>query len=148
MVASRQLPVPPLIACVDANEDVLLLLRDCMVDAGYRAVTFCSPVRYGSQPVVDFVTYLAPDLALYCASPPYEASWSEFLRLAREVPECPVLATTTNKAALERLVGPAEVLEVLASAHDLEQLVTVVCDRLAAALPARGSPNGRSTVTD
>ena len=56
-------PLPALIACVDSSEDVLLLLRDALVDAGYRAVTFASPIRAGPQPLVDFLTYLAPRLA-------------------------------------------------------------------------------------
>jgi hypothetical protein len=119
-------PLPPLIACVDSNEDVVLLVRDCMVDAGYRAVTFASPIRYGAQPVIDFVTYLAPDMAIYCVSPPYAASWAEYRRLVQEVPECLVLPTTTHKSALERLVGPTDTLEVLATPGDLDALAGVV----------------------
>src|SRR6478672_1110331 len=110
MNVSQSRSLPPLIACVDSSEDVLLVLRDCLVDAGYRAVTFCSPIRYGPQPVVDFLTYLAPAAAVYCVSPPYQASWDEFQHLQREVPECPCLPVTTNKAALERLVGPTTAL--------------------------------------
>jgi hypothetical protein len=124
--------LPALIACVDSNEDVVLLLRDRLVEAGYRAVTFCSPVRYGPQPVVDFLTYLAPAAAVYNVSPPYAASWAEFAHLRREVPECPSLATTTHKAALERLVGATEALEVLATAHDLDVLAEAVRALLAA----------------
>ena len=144
MLASAP-PLPALIACVDSSEDVLLLMRDRMVDAGYRAVTFASPVRYGQQPVVDFVTYLAPAAVVYCVSPPYEASWAEFLALRTEVPETPCLPVTTNKAALERLVGPTEVLEVLATAADLDVL-TVAVHALLAALPERQrSSDGRSS---
>jgi hypothetical protein len=126
MITSAAPPLPALIACVDSGEDVLLLLRDCMVDAGYRAVTFASPIRYGAQPVIDFVTYLVPDLAIFAVSPPYERSWAEFLRLRRDVPETPCLAVTTHKSALERLVGPTETLEVLATAADLMSLVAAV----------------------
>ena len=122
MLPSAAPPLPPLIACVDSSDDVVLLLRDCMVDAGYRAVTFASPIRYGHQPVIDFITYLAPDIAIYAVSPPYETSWAEFLRLQRDVPETPCLPVTTHKAALERLVGPTAALEVLATASDLDAL--------------------------
>lgn len=124
-------PLPPLIACVDANEDVLLLVRDCMVDAGFRAVTFTSPIRYGAQPVIDFVTYLAPAIVIYTLSPPYAASWAEYHRVVQEVPECPILPTTTNKAALERVVGPTDALEVLATPTDLDALCAAVRHTLA-----------------
>ena len=140
-------PLPPLIACVDASEDVLLLLRDRMVEAGYRAVTFCSPIRYGPQPVVDFLTYLAPAVAIYSVSPPYEASWDEFQHLQREVPECAYVPVTTNKAALERLVGATDVLEVLATATDLEQLVAAVRTVLMAAVTNVRSPQDRARVS-
>ena len=136
------LPLPPLIACVDASEDVLLLLRDCMVDAGYRAVTFCSPIRYGLQPVVDFLTYLAPAAAIYNVSPPYQASWDEFQHLQHEVPECPCLPATTNKAALERLVGPTDTLEILATASDLDRLVAAVRLVLAPSVAGMRSQGG------
>lgn len=140
-------PLPPLIACVDSSDDVLLLLRDCMVDAGYRAVTFCSPIRYGPQPVIDFLTYLAPAAAIYCVSPPYEASWDEFQELQHAVPECPYLATTTNKAALERLVGPTEALEVLATASDLDRLAAAMRAVLAPTATAPHSPDGPTRAT-
>lgn len=135
-------PLPALIACVDSSEDVLLLLRDCMVDAGYRAVTFASPIRYGAQPVVDFLTYLAPQLAIYTISPPYRESWGEYEHLRGEVPECPIVPTTTNKAALERLVGPTDALEVLATPLDLAALLAEVRARLAGAKRADGSLDG------
>lgn len=125
------LALPALIACVDSSEDALLLLRDRMVDAGYRAVTFCSPIRYGPQPVIDFVTYLAPQAVIYSVSPPYSESWAEHLALARAVPEIPHVAVTINKAALERVIGQPRVLEVLATDGDLEPLVAEIRGRLA-----------------
>lgn len=131
------LPLPALIACVDSSEDVLLLLRDRMVDAGYRAVTFASPIRYGPQPVVDFLTYLAPQLAIYTVAPPYRESWAEYQFVRREVPECPLVPVTTHKEALERIVGPTDALEVLAAPADLEVLLAAVQARLAVSVGAR-----------
>lgn len=140
--------LPALIACVDSNEDVLLLLRDQMVDAGYRAVTFTSPIRYGPQPAVDFLTYLAPRLAIYNISPPYRQSWAEYEHLCREVPECPIVPTTTNKDALERMIGPSPALEVLVNLSDVETLLAAVQARLASlsldGLVKRGAAQMRS----
>lgn len=120
------------------------MLRDCMLDAGYRAVTFVSPIRYGPQPVIDFITYLAPDAAVYNVSPPYPESWAEYHRLRRETPEIPCLATTTHKAALERLIGPTDVLEVLSTATDLAELVVAVRALLATRSVAMSAADGRS----
>ena len=54
-----------------------------------------------------------------------------FRRLTAAVPEMPFVLTTTNKPALDALVGPTDALEIIGKPFDLDQLVAAVRRALA-----------------
>jgi DNA-binding NarL/FixJ family response regulator len=117
---------PPLIACVNSSEDVVLLLRDLMLEEGWRAVTHVTPLRYGSAPVIQFLRQLQPDVAVYTVSLPFRESWAEFQQLRAAVPGVSYVLTTTNKEALDEIVGPTEAVEIIGKPFDIDQVVEAV----------------------
>jgi DNA-binding response OmpR family regulator len=122
------LPAPPipLIACVNSSEDLVFLLAEYFRDEGFRAVTQVTSSRTDPTRLTRFLADLQPDACVYAISPPYEAGWVEFQRLTAAVPELPFVLTTTNKPALDTLVGPTDALEIIGKPYDLDQLVAAV----------------------
>ncbi len=90
----------PLIACVDSSEDIVQLLADYLRLEGFRAVAHATPVRWGAEPVIQFIAQLRPDACVYTVSLPYAENWAEFQALRAAVPDVPFVLTTTNQRAL------------------------------------------------
>lgn len=131
-MTQRQLT--PLIACVDSSEDIVHLLAALMSGEGFRTVTHTTPIRNGPDDVVHFVRDLQPDVCIYSVSIPYRESWAEFQLLRAAIPNVPFVITTTNKRALDELVGGNDSIEIVGMPFDLDQICTAVRRALAGAL--------------
>ena len=117
---------PPLIACVDSSDDLVEFLRDVFVQDGLRAVPYASSVREGIEPLLAFLTPLAPDAVIYGVSFPYQEHWAQLEQLRARLPGPAFVVTTTNKRALDAVVGPTPTIEILGKPFDVEQLVAAV----------------------
>ena len=74
-----------------------------------------------------------PAVIVYDISPPYDANW-RFLRLVRSAEPLQrreFVLTTTNKPALEQLVGDTEALEIIGKPYDLRRVIDAVRAALA-----------------
>jgi DNA-binding response OmpR family regulator len=117
---------PPLVACVNSSDDLVQLIAEYFREEGFRAVAQVSSVRADPTRLVTFLTDLQADACVYSVSPPYDAGWQEFQRLRAAVPGCAYIVTTTNKRALDALVGPTDSLEIIGKPFDLDQVVAAV----------------------
>ena len=102
------------------------LLATVLQEDGLRAVTHATPVREGPQPVTTFLCTVRPQVVLYNVSLPYEPSWKAFLQVREALPRCPFVVTTTNKRALEELVGPTNTIEIIGKPSDRDHIIAVV----------------------
>ena len=121
----------PLVACVNSSQDIVELLAALLQEDGIRAVTHVSPTREGPQPEIEFLRNVRPQAVIYNVSLPYEASWQEFLQVREALPDCPFVVTTTNKRALDELVGPTNTIEIIGKPYDLDHILAVVRQALA-----------------
>ena len=121
----------PLVACVDSSEDLVQLLADYLRLDGFRVVTHGTPIRWGSEPVIRFVSELRPDACVYSVSVPYAESWAEFQTLRAAVPDVPFVLTTTNLRGLHDAAGPTDGIEILGKPFDLDALCSAVRRALA-----------------
>ena len=122
-------PGKPTIAVFNSSEDTVDLLRTALEVEGFQTVVGHIPdVKKGELDLVDFINHHTPAVIVYDISPPYDANW-RFLRLvlsSEPLRRCEFVITTTNKPALERLVGDNEALEIIGKPYDLQRVIDAV----------------------
>ncbi len=120
-------PTPsPLVACCNSSEDIVTLLAEVMKDEGFRAVTHVSPTAEGPGPTIDFLTQVRPQACVYNVSLPYEQSWAEFQDVRAAIPGCAWVVTTTNKRALDEIIGPTAAIEIWGKPFDIDDVAASV----------------------
>lgn len=117
------------VAVVNANDDVVELLRVVLQRAGHQVVTAHVPdIKRGVIDLAAFVRQHDPSVIVYDIPVPYEENWN-FFKLVREAPamrDRAFVLTTTHKANLERLVGATTAIEIVGKPFDLDQVVEAV----------------------
>lgn len=121
------------VAIFNTNPEVLDLVREALQDAGYATVVaHVDDLKRGRIDLVEFVEQHHPDCIVYDVAPPYDTNWT-FLRLMRSskvMQGRAFVVTTTNKKALDELIGPSDTVELLCKPYDLEQIVQSVTHAL------------------
>jgi CheY-like chemotaxis protein len=119
----------PTIAIFNSSEDTVEMLRTTLEAEGFQTVVGHIPdVKRGELDLIEFISHHAPMIVVYDISPPYDANW-RFLRLVRNTEAMRGLRfiiTTTNKPALDRLVGDTEALEIIGKPYDLQRVTDAV----------------------
>ena len=122
--------VPPVVAILNSNDDLVELLRSLLEQAGFVTVTgHVDEVRRGQLDLVNFVKQHQPKVIVYDLVPPYDRSWN-YLYLLRDSEPLrgrPFVLTSVNAARAEEVVGQSEmVYEVVGKHHDLDRIVAAV----------------------
>jgi len=114
-----------IIAIFNSSSEVLELLREVMESIGHATVTaHIDDLKRGRIDMITFVDQYQPDCIIYDVAPPYDANWT-FLRLmmsSNAMRGRAFVVTTTNKRALDELIGPNEVIELVGKPFDLDQI--------------------------
>ena len=143
----REDPIPgagrgarkPVIAVFNASADTVDMLRTALEQQGFQTVIGHIPeVKSGELDLIAFIQDHAPAVIVYDISPPYDANWT-FLRLVRSAENVKgrqFVITTTNKPALDSLVGETEAIEIIGKPYDLQQVVDAVRAALGPTLTA------------
>ncbi len=115
-----------IIAIFNSNPEVIELIRASLQQAGMQAVmAHIDDLKRGRVDMIQFVEEHEPDVIVYDVAPPYDTNWT-FLRLMRNSKVMhgrAFVVTTTNKRALEELIGPNDAVELLCKPYDLQQIV-------------------------
>ena len=126
----HEAPAPQrIIAVFNASSDTVEMLRAALEGQGLHTVPgHIAEVKKGELDFVGFVEHHRPAVIVYDISPPYDTNWN-FLRLVRSsdaVRDCRFVITTTNKPALDAMVGDNEALEIIGKPYDLDRVVDAV----------------------
>jgi hypothetical protein len=85
-------------------------------DAGIASISgHVIDFKKGRQDIVAFLKGYNPKVIIYDIAPPYEENW-KFFQLVRDTKEAEgrqFVLTTTNQAALEKLVGKTDAIEII-----------------------------------
>src|SRR5262245_30634722 len=120
---------PSVVAVLNSNQDVLRLIRSTLQDEGYAVVTeHIAKFREGDKDLTRFLTKHHPSVVAYDLAPPYLENWN-FLDLLRRTPQLasiPMVLTTVNKAALDRIVGETDAFEILGTHDNLAPVIAEI----------------------
>ena len=134
----------PVVGVVDTSEELTQILSWVAEDAGGQpVVTYVPDLKRGEPDPAVFLQDHDPRVLLWDIGLPYAENWAFF----HAVCTSPAgqgrtyILTTTNKGALEDLVGPTSAHEVVGKPFDIDELITTVQQALPAA-PATDPPTG------
>ncbi len=126
---SSALTAKPVVAVFNSSSDTVEMLRTVLEGEGFHTVSGHIPeLKKGELDLISFIERHRPAVIVYDISTPYETNWN-FLKLVRSsqpVQNCPFVLTTTNKPALDKLVGETEAIEIIGKPYDLDRVVAAV----------------------
>jgi DNA-binding NtrC family response regulator len=123
------------VAVINSNEDIVESIRLILEDAGILSISgHAVDFKKGRADLTAFLKTYNPQVILYDIAPPYEENWQFFqlVKDAQQAQERQFVLTTTNKGALERLVGQTDAIEIIGKPFDLDEIVTAVKKKLQA----------------
>jgi len=129
---------PVRVAVINTSVETIELLREILADDGYTVVgspdTTVTMFKRGQDDLRAFLTAADPQVIVWDIALPYEENWRYFetQRRAGLFAGRGVVLTTTNKRALDELVGPTPAHEIIGKPFDLNDLLAAV----RAAVPA------------
>lgn len=119
----------PVLGVINTSQEVRDLLTAVFEDEGYRVIsTFTPQVKRGDPRFEDFIGRHQPVVIIYDVAIPYEENWQLFQTMYHSDAgqRTRWVVTSTNKRALESLVGPTPALELIGKPYDLEQIIEAV----------------------
>lgn len=119
----------PIIAVFNSSDDTVEMLRTALESDGLHTGSgHIGELKKGELDFVAFIEHHRPAVIVYDISLPYDTNWN-FLKLVRSsepAKECRFILTTTNKPALDRLVGENDALEIIGKPYDLDRVIAAV----------------------
>ncbi len=119
----------PLVAVVNTSEEIAELIQLVLQQEGIRTiVAYSTDFKRGRQDLGAFLRQYDPPVVVWDIAIPYAENWDFFQRVREsEVGQGRTFVlTTTNKRALDALVGPTPTHELIGKPFDLDDLVAAV----------------------
>ena len=123
------MPDARVVAIVNTSDDIVTFLRALLAGDGFRPVVgFVPDFREGRQDLAAFLHAHDPAAIIWDIAFPYDRNWAYFqeVRGSDATRGRRFVLTTTNKRALEELVGPTPAHELVGKPYDLDALLAAV----------------------
>ena len=120
----------PTIAVINSNEDTTEMLRACLQDEGFTSVVIghVTEIKRGQTDFLKFLDAHDPAIFVWDIGIPYEENWRfvQLMLTSERMQGRRVVLTTTNKRALDSMVGRTDTMEIIGKPYDLDQVVKAV----------------------
>ncbi len=120
----------PVVAVFNASEDTVEMLTVFFRQLGFEAVGEAWPAQtpLPFDAARAFVARHRPHVIVFDVSFPYAQNWERFceFRDADGMRDIPIVLTTTNKKALDEIVGATAATEIIGKPCDMDQLAAAV----------------------
>ena len=117
------------VAVFNSSQDTVEILRFTFEAAGFQTVAGHVPdLKRGRTDFIDFIAQHDPVAVVIDISMPYLENWN-FVRLLRDTESMrdrPIVLTTTNKRALEEMVGPTDTIEIVGKPYEPDTVLEAV----------------------
>ena len=117
------------VAIFNSSQDTVDLLRMTFEDAGFQTVAGHLPdIKRGHLDFVGFMEQHQPEAVVIDISLPYAENWNvvHLLRDTESMRDRALVLTTTNKRALDELVGPTETIEIVGKPYEMGVVLEAV----------------------
>lgn len=119
----------PLVAILNTSPDFISVLTEVLDMEGFEIISeYIIKFRNGQKDIRLFFDEHQPHVVVYDVAMPYVENW-QFFRHVQELSgllSCQFIVVTTNKNALDALVGETGSLEIIGKPFDLDALLMAV----------------------
>ena len=117
------------VAIINSSEDTVTLLRTVFEHAGFQTVGGHVPdIRAGRVDFLQFLESHDPAAIVYDVAMPYAENWN-VLKMLQDMERMrgrALIVTTTNKRALDAIVGDTDAIEIVGKPYEPDAIVDAV----------------------
>jgi DNA-binding response OmpR family regulator len=117
------------VAVINTSKEIVEVLQELFESEGYKTCGTFTYLYKGNESHFDeFIEQNKPDVIIYDIALPYKDNFELFKKLSEKMKEnhIPFILTTTNKVALESIVGKTNTHELVGKPYDMQEIVDAV----------------------
>ena len=117
------------IAVLNSSKEITDVVSQIFRAEGFSTSTSFTYLYKNNEEAFDnFLKKNKPSVIIYDVALPYEQNYELFRSLSKRdlAKDIPIILTTTNKKALESLVGKTKTYELIGKPYDLKEIVNAV----------------------